>query len=411
MKKNVIRNIIQLYGLSIAKMIFPLITLPYLTRIFNVDTYGTIAYVKSVMSYMQLIVDFGFMFSGTKEIIECKNDKEKIGNISGKLLLARIFLCTASFSVLVILTTFLPILRSNIAYTLLSFIPVLLSVFLFDYVFRGLEKMYIITNRFVVMKGISTFLTVLLIKNDSQLLLIPILDIIGSLFAVVLVCLQLKKMGITLKFGEISSVLSSLKVSAVYFASDMASTIFGALNTVVIGAFLTARDVAFWSVCIQLITAIQTMYSPITNGVYPEMIRTKNINNIYKLLKIFMPIITAGCLFTIAVANYALLVVGGKQYIEASYLLRMLTPILWFSFPAMLLGWPTLGSINKQKEVSVTTIVSAFVQILGLFILYALNSFNLITLAILRTITEFILFISRMSICLIYKNRFVKNRG
>ena len=49
MDKKLIKNTIMLYALNIAKMIFPLLTLPYLTRILSVETYGMIAYVKSVM--------------------------------------------------------------------------------------------------------------------------------------------------------------------------------------------------------------------------------------------------------------------------------------------------------------------------------------------------------------------------
>ena len=74
-KTNVAKNIILLYGFSIAKILFPLITLPYLTRVLSVEKYGVVAYVKSIMTYMQLVIDFGFMLSGTKEIVQTKDDK------------------------------------------------------------------------------------------------------------------------------------------------------------------------------------------------------------------------------------------------------------------------------------------------------------------------------------------------
>ena len=70
MKRNILKNIIMLYGLSIAKIVFPLLTLPYLTRVLSVDTYGVVSYVKTIMTYMQIFVDFGFILSGTKDIIK-----------------------------------------------------------------------------------------------------------------------------------------------------------------------------------------------------------------------------------------------------------------------------------------------------------------------------------------------------
>lgn len=64
------------------KSYFPLLTLPYLTRVLSVESYGVVSYVKAVMQYMQLVVDFGFMLSGTKDIVNAKERPRKIGKRS-----------------------------------------------------------------------------------------------------------------------------------------------------------------------------------------------------------------------------------------------------------------------------------------------------------------------------------------
>ena len=99
-KKNVLKNIIHLYGFNIAKILFPLITLPYLARILSVDAYGVVSYVRSVMVYMQLAVDFGFMLSATKDIVDAGDDRDKISSVTATVLLARIFLAAASFAMI-----------------------------------------------------------------------------------------------------------------------------------------------------------------------------------------------------------------------------------------------------------------------------------------------------------------------
>ena len=86
MKKNLPRkgkgiafNVSMLYIMNIAKLVFPLITLPYLTRVLSVDCYGVVSYVKATMVYAQLVVDFGFMLSGVKAITEAREDRELVG--------------------------------------------------------------------------------------------------------------------------------------------------------------------------------------------------------------------------------------------------------------------------------------------------------------------------------------------
>ncbi len=406
MKKNIIKNIIMLYGLSIAKIVFPLITLPYLTRILTIDTYGTVSYAKTIMTYLQLTVDFGFMLSGTKDIVKGKQNGEDLGIITGDILLARIILGIIAFVVLIGLIIVLPILRENVLYTLLSYVSVFLSIFLFDYVFRGLEEMQVITIRFVIMKGIAAALTFVFVHNDTQIIWIPILDCIGSIFAVVLVWIEIKKRDLHIKVVSLSKSLKKLGESAIYFASEMATTAFGALNTVLIGVFLSKSDVAYWSLCITMISAVQAMYEPINSGVYPDMVKNKDFKVIKRTLSIFMPIITVGCIFTIFIAKYALLIVGGKQYVGAVGLLRALTPVLFISFPTMLLGWPTLGAFGKAKEVTITTIVTAVAQIVGLLILMAVGRFELMEIAMLRGITELLMFVCRMGFCFKFKKEF-----
>lgn len=406
MKSNVIKNTMMLYGMSIAKIVFPLLTLPYLTRVLSVESYGVVSYVKAVMQYMQLVVDFGFMLSGTKDIVNAKIDHEKLEKEVGDILLARVLLAAAAFVALLGMTAVIPLLRTNIGYTLLAFVTVFLSVFLFDYFFRGIEKMQVITLRFVTMRGIATALTFVFVHSDKDILFVPLLDAVGSLVAVILVFVELKKENIKIHFSGVSTAWKKLKNSFVYFASNMATTAFGALNTLLIGAFLPATEVAYWSVCMQLIGAVQTMYTPITDGIYPEMIKTKSWKFIKRLLMIFMPIVFAGSAFSIAVAPYVLQIVGGEQYVAATSLFRTLVPVLIFSFPGIVLGWPTLGALDKAAQVTKTTILSAVVQVASLLLLIATGHFTVMWIAIFRCVTEFVLMASRGWYCWKYRREF-----
>ena len=406
--KKATKNTIMLYLMNIAKMVFPLMTLPYLTRVLTTECYGIVSYVKAVMQYMQILLIFGFTLSATKEIVNANGDKEKIGTIIADVLVAKIILALVSGLILLIICFFIPILRNNLFYTFLSYINIIVTELLADFLFRGIDKMGVITIRFVITKIISTILTLIFIKGDNNIIMIPIFDILGSLMAVILVFYEIKKLNIKLKFTGIKSSLIKLKESAIYFVSDMATTAFGALNTLIIGIFADTTQVAYWSVCMQLVGAVQSMYTPITNGIYPTMVRTKDLRFIKKVIKIFMPVVICGCIFCFVASKTILNVVGGKQYVEAYKIFRALIPVMLFSFPGMLLGWPTLGTIGKQKQVTLTTIITAIGQVLGLIILILFNKFYLVYVALLRGITEFLMLLLRLCFCIKYKKDYVK---
>ena len=406
---RIANNTVMLMIFNIAKILFPFITLPYLTRVLTTETYGVVTYVKTVMTYMQILVDFGFILSATKDIVKVREDKEKMGRVIGDTMVARIILALLGFVIVLILSFALPILRENVLYTVLSYIVVFESIFLMDFLFRGIERMHIITIRFIVMKLISTILTFFLIKSDANVLLIPILDIISSTVAILLVFAEIKKMKIKMSFSKIANSLKSIKDSFIYFLSNVASTSFNALSTIIIGIYIGKTEVAYWGVCMQIVGSIQACYTPISDGIYPEMIRTKNINLIKKLVIIFLPIVLIGCVLAYFLANPVFWILGGEEYLDAVPIFRLLIPALFFGFFAVMLGWPTLGSIGKTKETTISTVVSMVGYILLLGLLIVTNSFTLINVAIVRSITEFILFGTRFLYFRKFKNLFVRN--
>ena len=408
MENRIVKNTAMLYIMNIAKLVFPLLTLPYLARVLSTEANAVYTYVKnSVLMYVQLIIDFGFMLSATKSIAQVRGDKEKIGQIVGDVMVGKGFLSVLAFAALAVMTRFIGLLGENPVYTLLSFIQAVTTVFLVDFLFHGLERMHVITIRYFITRVVTVALTFLLIKDDSDLLLIPTLEIIGNLVAVVWVWWEIKKMEIKVKCTKLSAIWAMLKDSFVYFLSDMASTAFGALNTLIIGIVMVEKDIVIWGYAIQFVSVVQMMYNPVINGIYPHMVREKSFGVIKKVLMIFLPLIVVGCVIVWFGADLLVGILTGGVYPEAAPVLRYFIPLLFISFPAMLFGWPVLGAIGKTKETTVTTVICAAVQVLGLAVLLALDAFSLFSLAMLRAGTDLLMFILRGAVCLRHRKEFL----
>ena len=101
--KRIATNTVMLMIFNIAKILFPFFTLPYLTRVLSTDTYGSVTYVKTVMTYMQILVDFGFVLSATKDIVKVREDKTKMGYVIGDTMIARIILGIIGFIIIIVL--------------------------------------------------------------------------------------------------------------------------------------------------------------------------------------------------------------------------------------------------------------------------------------------------------------------
>lgn len=405
-KNNLAKNTIALYIMNIVKLIFPLITLPYLTRILSTEVYGSVTYIKSLIVYVQLFLDFGFLLSATKDIVKAKMDKNKIGSIVGNTIVEKIVLGFLSSVLYLIICIMIPIIRNNFLFALIYLVATLLSIFILDFLYRGIEKMNYVAIPYIFSKTICLILTFILVKNDSDIIYIPILELIGNLVAAFLSLLFLKKVEIKINFTNVKNCIKEIKESAIYFISNFATTIFGALTTIIAGFYVTIENIAFWGICMQLLSAAKALYNPLTNSLYPYMLRKKDLSLVNKIAVMMIFPMIIGIIFVIFGNQLILNIIGGEKYISAGYILIYLLPAFVFSFYSILYGWPVLGAIDKIKETSFSTVLASLVQIFGLIIIAFFNIFNLKSLAICCSLTELFLFIIRFRIVLKNKKQF-----
>ena len=390
------KNTFWLAIFQLAKMIFPFLILPILTRRLSVETYGNLTFIKTVMNFLQIFLDFGFMLSATKEIAKIKNDTNKIQQIMADTLLARLILGGIGFLLIIILSFFFPILSHNFLFTITSYLTVFLSIFLFDFLFRGLEIIHVMTIRFIIMKTISFLLTIFFVRQDHQIILIPLFDILSSVIAIILVAFELQKRSFRLIRPKLKSSIRSLKISLIYFLSDVSATAFNAISTIIIGLVFSSTEVALFGVSIQIIGAIQALLGQLSSGIYPIMVRQKSRKFIQQIFQKTIPLVFLFTGLIIILLPLALQVLAGDKYAAAHPIIQILAITIFFSFINTLLGWPTLGVINQQNKVTLSTIISTVFNLVSLILLYLSNNLNLYSVAITRVITEIILFCIRL---------------
>lgn len=383
------KNTAWQYGLQAVKYIFPLITLPYLTRVLEPEGYAVYAYVVSFMTFAQVVVDFGFNLSGTKKIVAAENVDDENRAI-GAVTQARLLLSAIAGVAVSIIALCIPITRANLLYTMLAFVAVAGKAMAPDFVFQGHEQMGPLTTRYFVSKGLSTALTFVFVHSIADILWVPTLDIVSSVIALVWSFLAAKRMfGTTIARVPASDMFAELRTSALYCLSNIASTAFSGFTTLLIGIVITdAVQISYWSLAMTAVGAVQALYAPITNSLYPHMVAGRDFGFARKLAFISIPFIIGGTVLFFAISDWIVLVLGGQDYLPGVYVMRMVSPVLVFSFYGMFFGWPVLGAAGRVKELTRSTVIAGVFSVVALLGVTAVGAASIAAFAVVRSLTE-----------------------
>ena len=396
--KTFAKNTFFLYIMTGAKFVLPLIITACLTRRLGPDAYGVISYLTPVMGYFILLFDFGFNFSATKKIAQHRADPVLIEKTIAAVYTAKILLVLAGFLPLMLLLLCIDLLRQYMLLTGLYYLSTAAQIFIPDFLYRGLEKMEGVTTRYILAKLITAVLIFLAVRDDGGLILVPLAYLIGTVAAALHTNHHMvKKLGYRVALGGLREAAAELRESGIYFVSTFASTALSVTSTFVMGIVgMPTAQIAYWGVAFQVVQAVQAMYDPITTSIYPHVAGKRDHKFVLRITLCLLPLVAAGCVLLYCLAGLAVKIIAGSAYLAAVPVLQALTPMLLFSFVAQMLGFPLLGALGRERQASFTTLVAAGAQILGLVGLALSHHFTLLSLALLRNVTELIFMILRI---------------
>ena len=118
-----------------------------------------------------------------------------------------------------------------------------------------------------------------------------------------------------------------------------------------------------------------------------------------QLALISVPFVGGGTVLFFVLSEFLMLVLGGAEYLPGAYVLRLVTPVLVFSFYGMLFGWPVLGAVGRVKELTATTLVSSLASIVVLVAVTAAGIASVAVFAVVRSLTEAFMCVLRLNEC------------
>lgn len=396
--KSLINNTFFLYLLTFSNQLLSLITVPYLTRVLGVVTYGKMGVALAYMSYVSILMDFGFLQSATQKVVENKNNKSYIGELLFAVTFAKFFL---GIVISLVFGAFIKInhtLSDDYGFYMCYLLAYLINAFLPDFYYRGIEKMKVITFRTISIKSFFALSTVVFVKCPEDYWKVPIITLIGNLFAVFVSYIDLwKNYKICMRKSNVKEIGIHIRDTVPFFISRIASTVYQALNTIIL-SFLygSSAILGYYTSADKIVSLSKSVASPIADSLYPYMLREKNYQMLKKFLLVVMPIIVALAIVVFCYAEPLCIFLFGKEFGGTGKILRCLLPIMVVILPTYILCFPVMVPMGLSKYANMSNVIGMIIQFMGIVFLYIIGKLNVYTLCILSSIAEVSVFLFRL---------------
>ena len=382
-KKTLFENFVALSVLQGANYILPLITLPYLVRVLGPERFGLVAFAQAFVGYFQILTNYGFNLSSTREISIFRNDLKKISEIFSAVFIIQLLLLLLSFVLLSIIIIIFAKFRADSLLYFFTFGIIIGNVLFPAWFFQGVESMKYITVLNVIAKLIFTVAIFIFIRNQNDYIYVALLNSLGFIIAgIIALWIIFYKFKIEFKIPHISMIKHQLTQGWYIFLSTVAISLYTISNTFILGLLTNNTIVGYYSGAEKIIKAIQGLMGPLNQSIYPYMSKIaqeskeKLISFAQKLVAIIGIIGLIGSIMLYIVAGFIVKILLGPQYYQSILVLRILSFVPLIVALSNIFGIQVMLPLGFNKAFSNILVIASLMNIL-LLLLFIPHYFHL----------------------------------
>ena len=344
--------LVVLQGLN---LILPLLTFPYLIRILGVEYFGLLSFSFAFITYFQIITDYGFNATGTRDISLAEGDFRKQNLIFNQIMSAKLLLVIFSFFAMMIIVFSFEIFRTYWIIYLFSFGSILGQALFPVWYFQGIQKMKYITYLNLITKVIFTLALFVFIRKKSDYYLVPVFNALGFISSGIFALFYLwKDFDIKFKIQPLKGIILQLQKSKYVFLSELKISLFTNTNTVILGILSGNQAVGYFSAAEKLARAIGNLQTPISNTIFPYLSKEMAQDKLQTIQKIKKITIVGTLLFSILIivcfffSEQIIEIIYGKAMFSSVLIFRILILIPLLSFLDTMYGKQILLNLGRD---------------------------------------------------------------
>ncbi|RYY38543.1 MAG: hypothetical protein EOO08_14215 [Chitinophagaceae bacterium] len=266
LKKNLAYNFL----LSLSQVLFPLVSIPWLSRVLDPEGLGRVQFIDGLTYYFIVLAEAGIVTHAIREVARCRDDAGALRQLVSELLSLHL-LTTLAAAVLYSVAVFLLYDRIGDPKLLLwSFSFLLLNGFACEWYYWGMEDFRYITLRSLVVRALALLSIFLLVRAPEHYLeyyaIVACTAIVIHIWNVARMAAQ---SGLSFRRLQWKK---HLRITRVTYAVSLLYSIPLLLDNVLLGLLSGAAAVAFYAYALKIVRLLSAFITDAFLVLYPRTV-------------------------------------------------------------------------------------------------------------------------------------------
>lgn len=410
-KLNMALNVI----LTISSIIFPLISMQYVTRVLGPDGMGKVYFATSVITLFSMFAELGIPVYGIRACARVRDDRAALSRTVHELMLINLITCVAVYIVFAAALVSVPVLRQSRALLMIMSSGMLLNALGAEWLYKALEEYRYITIRTIFFKTAALAGIFALIRQKDDYVLYGTLTIFAAAASNLLNLLRLRRHidwrshgGFVLPAAELKK---HIRPMLVIFMMLVATAVYTNIDMLLLGVMKGDTETGLYGVSVKIKLGMVNLVTAASAVLMPRMSYYIGRGRAEEAGDLIEKTLTAVCLIAfplvcciVMLAPECISLLAGSEFAGAVMPMRVIMPAVIFIAISNIAGMQKLIPMGHEASVTRAAWIGACVDTaLNIFLIPAFASAGAAAAAM---ITE-----SVVMLCLLRSVRLAEGRS
>ena len=313
-------------------LILPLITLPYISRIFGSENIGIYTYTQTIANFFLLFAMLGILTHGTRAIAAARDNSESLSKTFKELFILKLFFSLTLTILFILFSLFLA--KDYKSIFLLQSFYVMSSIVNVNWFCFGMENFRLTTIRDTLVQIVSTTAIFIFVRSSEDLWIYTLILSSAQLISALLVWPYVLKHTSRTKVDP-ESMLTHLKPLLILFIPILAESIYLIMDKVMLGNMTTAEELGYYECAVRIIVVPGVIIGALNNTAMPRMAnflsnkKSRDSEDLMDKMMVFCTMLGCGMAFGMAAVGQEFAVIFyGDAFTRTGLFLVLLSPAI-----------------------------------------------------------------------------------